>query len=106
MGSSDRFPDPKLQISQAVREIRESLHALRENVVLSVMRRNKAQDNVTKLERMIADLDSKTLQAQKLANPKIADELREERKRREAELKDARKLADQLTAQAESAKIN
>jgi predicted dehydrogenase len=106
MGGSDRFSDPKLQITQAVREIREALHALRENVVVSVMRRNKAQDDLVKLEQMLAVLDAKAAQADKLNNPQVATDLREERKRRAAEVEDARKLLDTLTAQAESAKIN
>jgi predicted dehydrogenase len=91
---------------QAVRDIRAALQALREGVVTAVMHRNKAEDEAAKLERLIADLDAKADLAEKINNPSLAAELREERTRRAAELEEARKLAQRLAAAAESAKVN
>ena len=105
MAGSGPFGDPKIEMRQAVRDIHEALRAAREGVVTAVMQRNRAQDAVAKLERTIADLDAKAGVADKIPNAKLAAELREERVRRAAELEDARKLADRLTAAAESAKL-
>jgi len=98
--------DPKFEMRQAVRDIREALGALREGVVTAVMRRNRAQDEVVRLERGLVDLEPKITLAEKVLNPKLAAELREEKVKRTAELEEARKLAATLTASAESAKIN
>jgi predicted dehydrogenase/phage shock protein A len=105
MGPSDSFRDPKIQLSEGIRQIREALHALREGVVMAVKRRNQLQDEVAKLERLIADLETKAALAEKIGNPSLAAELREERKRREAELAKMRTLLTRLEADAESAKI-
>jgi predicted dehydrogenase/phage shock protein A len=106
MGSPGPFGDPKIEMRQAVRDIREALHALREGVITAVMRRNRAHDEVTKLEQLLVDLDAKADVADKLKNPKLAGELREEHKVRAGELEKARQLVARLTAAAESAKIN
>ncbi len=100
------FGDPKIEMRQAVRDIHEALRGLREGVVTAVMQRNRAQDEVSKLERTLADLDAKAELAGKLTNPKLAEELREERRVRAAELEEARKLAGRLAAAAESAKLS
>ncbi len=106
MGSPDPFGDPKTRMRQAVQDIREALHALREGVVSTVMQRNRAQEQVTALERALADLDKRRQPAEEIGNPRLAAELREERARRAIELTEARKVAMRLTAAAESAKIN
>ena len=106
MGTPGRFGDSRIEMRQAVSDIRQALHALREGVVTAVMLRNRAQDDAAKLERLVGDLDRKAEQANRLKNPKLAEEIRAERKTRGAELEDNRKLAAQLTAAAETAKIN
>src|SRR5579871_2497065 len=105
MSASDPFRDPRIQLSEGIRQIREALHALREGVVLTVQRRNQLQDEVAKLERLIADIESKAALADKINNPALATDLREERKRREAELQRLRTLLTRAEAEAESAKI-
>jgi predicted dehydrogenase/phage shock protein A len=102
---SDPSRDPKLQISEAIRELRAAAGALRENVVQTVMRRNRLQDEAAKLERLIADIETKAALAEKINNTALAEELRAERKNREAELERLRAIATQAEAEAESAKI-
>src|SRR4051794_18097552 len=106
MGGKGPLSDPKIEMRQALQDIREALHGLREGVVTAVMRRNRALDDVARLDGTLADLDSKAALADRVSNPKMATELRDERIVRAAELEEARKLADRLTAEAESAKIN
>src|SRR5579871_4782704 len=105
MGASDRFDDPKIQLSEGIREIREALKALREGVVSSVKSRNLLQDMVAQQEQQIADFETKAALAEKLNDPKLAEELRNERKKREAELETLRLRLTQAEAKAESAKI-
>jgi predicted dehydrogenase/phage shock protein A len=102
---SDPSRDPKLQISEAIRELRAAAGALRENVVQAVMRRNRLQEEAARLERLIADIETKAALAEKINNTALAAELRAERKNREAELERLRALATQAEAEAESAKI-
>ena len=106
MGNPSQFGDPRIEMRLALREIREALHALREGVVTAVMHRNRAQDDVVRLERSLADLDTKADLADRIRNASLAGELREERARRAAELEEARKLAASLAAAAENAKLN
>src|SRR5215472_4984201 len=105
MGGTDSFRDPKGEMREALRQLRQSLHESREAVVLAVMRRNRLQDEVNRVERLLVDLDSKTDLADKLKNTKLADELRAERKSREQELETLRAGLAQATAAAEAAKI-
>ena len=51
---------------QALSDIREALHALREGVVTAVMVRNRAQDDVASLERTVADLDARASLADRI----------------------------------------
>lgn len=73
MAGPDPFGDSKIEMRQAAREIREALQALREGVVTAVMRRNRAQDDVTRLERLLADLDAKAALAARVVNAKLAE---------------------------------
>jgi predicted dehydrogenase len=97
--------DPRVQIGDALQELRESLSNLRESVVLTVMRRNKIQSEVTRLERLITDLDAKIALAEQINNLKVAAELREERTSRLAELERFRVLLATAEAEAEAAKL-
>ena len=105
MDAPDAFRDPRIQLSEAVREIRDAMHTLREGVVAAVTRRNLLMDEVAKQERYLADMDSRADFAEKQDNPPLAREIREERKRREAELLRLRQLLTEAEAAAESAKI-
>src|SRR5579871_139352 len=105
MGGPDTFRDPRMQLSEGVRQIREAMVALRESVVTAVKKRNLLQDEVAKQERYLADLQAKADFAEKHDNPNLAKELREERTRREAELKRLQEMLTQAQAEAESAKI-
>ncbi|HLV82078.1 MAG TPA: hypothetical protein VKT32_17440, partial [Chthonomonadaceae bacterium] len=102
---SDSSRDPKQQMRESLQQLRQALHRSRESVVVAVMRRNRLQDEVNRLERLLADLDSKAELADKLQNPKQAEELRAERKSREAELETLRAGLAQATAAAEAAKL-
>lgn len=97
--------DPKRQLQEATQQIRDSLRGLRENVVQAVMRRNMLQDQLAKLEKLIADLDAKAALADKIHNPTLATELRQERTGREAERTRLKTLLASAEAEAEAAKL-
>ncbi len=78
--------DPNTSLKEAIREISDARTALREGVVQSVMRRNRLIDEVTRVEQLVADLETKSALAEQINNPRLAAELREERTRRIAEL--------------------
>jgi phage shock protein A len=91
--------DPKAQLLEASQQIREALRNLRESVVQAVMRRNLVQDQITKTERLIADLETKADLAEKIHNDDLAVELRRER---EGRIEELNRLRVQLaTAEAE-----
>ena len=99
-----QLQDPRARINAALRELRNSMSQVREGVVLSVMRRNKISDDITKMERQISDLTTKAELAEKINNASLAEELRTERKSREAELERLRSTLATAEAEAESAK--
>jgi predicted dehydrogenase/phage shock protein A len=103
MGGSDL--DPKSQIVEAIGQIRENWRNLRESLVLLVMRRNSVQDEVTRLEKLITDLETKAVYAERINNADLAAELRNESRQRQEELGRARSLLAQAEAEAESAKL-
>src|SRR5438552_3371276 len=104
MGGSDPLSDPKTEISEAIAQMRANWRNLRESIVLFVMRRNQVQDDVARLEKLIADLETKAVYAEKINNPTLAAEIRSESKLRQEELGRARIQLAQAEAQAESAK--
>lgn len=105
MGSGDPTRDPREQLREASEQVRTALTNARERVVLLVMRRNFLQDEANKIERLVADLETKAALAEKVKNTALVEEIRQERKSREAELKRLRGLLAQAEAEAESAKI-
>jgi predicted dehydrogenase/phage shock protein A len=104
MGAYDPARDPKAQLREAYEQIRGALHDARESVVQLVMRRNYLEEEVGKLERLVADLETKAARADELKNAKLAQEIQEERKSRLAELERLRTLLAQAEAEAEAAK--
>lgn len=92
-------------IREEVAQVRDALRDLRESVVLRVMHRNKLQEEVTRLERLTSELDSKALQADRLNNPGLAAEIRAEHGLRLEELERFRVRLVQSQAEAEAAKI-
>jgi predicted dehydrogenase/phage shock protein A len=105
MGSGDPTRDPREQLREASEQVRAALANARERVVQLVMRRNFLQDEATKLERLVTDLETKAALAERVKNTSLAEEIRQERKSREAELERLRGLLAQAEAEAESAKI-
>src|SRR5436309_910740 len=101
MGGSDPTKDPNFLLREAMGQIQGARRAAHESVVQLVMRRNYLQDEARKLERLLADLDSKAAVADQLKNTTLAAEIREERKSREAELERLRALLAQAEAEAE-----
>ncbi|HLJ54402.1 MAG TPA: Gfo/Idh/MocA family oxidoreductase [Chthonomonadaceae bacterium] len=104
MSNSGPFGDPQTELRAAIRGIQDAVRELHESVVRSVMDRNRAEAAATKIEREIADLDTKAALAEEASHSDVAAELRAERDRRTAELVDARGLASRLAAAAEAAK--
>ena len=92
-------------IKEELRQAQSGASQLRESVVMFVMRRNKLADDVTRLERLIADLETKATLAERINNGGLAGELRAERARREAELQRTRALFQTADAEAEAAKV-
>lgn len=97
--------EPQMDRSDTLRLLKANLSSLRESVVLAVMRRNKLTDEVAKLEHLVADLETKALLSEKINNPMLAMELREDRKPREAELSRLRPLLQAAQLEAETAKL-
>ncbi len=101
--------DPTQETTDTIRaevaQVRDALRDLRESVVLRVMHRNKLQEEVTRLERLTSELDSKAAQADRLNNPALAGEIRAEHSLRVEELERFRVRLVQSQADAEAAKI-
>jgi hypothetical protein len=98
--------DLKAQLLEASQQVRNALRDLRESVVQLVMRRNALQDQLTKVERQIAadDLETKAALAEKINNPGLAAELRQELKRRQEEAERLRNLLAVAETDADAAK--
>ena len=89
------------KIKEELREAQNGVSQLRESVVTAVMQRNKLADDVTRLERLITDLETKAALAERsINNSSLAGELRTERMNQEVEL--ARVKALLLMAESES----
>ncbi len=97
--------DSDQQIREAIGQIRENWRNLRESVVLLVMRRNQVQDDVARLEKLIADLETKAVYAERINNAALAEEIRTESRLRQEELGRARTLLARAEAEAEAAKL-
>lgn len=104
MAASDPFGDPKSSWQEKLQAIREALKGLRESAVLLVMRRDQLRQDQDRLERLIADLEAKAALAERINNPVLAAELREERRRREEERLRLKPLVAQAETEAEIAK--
>ena len=102
---SDPTQETTDTIRQEVAQVRDALRDLRESVVLRVMHRNKLQEEVTRLERLTSELDSKAAQADRLNNPVLAGEIRAEHGLRVEELERFRVRLVQSQGEAEAAKI-
>lgn len=102
---SDPIQETTDTIRAEVAQVRDALRDLRESVVLRVMHRNKLQEEVTRLERLTSELDSKAAQADRLNNPALAGEIRAEHGLRVEELERFRVRLVQSQADAEAAKI-
>src|SRR5579859_4704639 len=102
---SDPSSELRQSLSEAVEQVRQALHALREGVITTVMRRNRLQDEVAKYEKLMADLAQKLAFAERINNPRMTLELREERERREKELAELKKSLARSEVEAESAKM-
>lgn len=105
MATGDPFADPKGEIAAGIRQLREALTLLRENVVTAVKRRNTLQDEVARWDRDLADLEAKAALAEKLNDARLAAEIRAEAKRREPERDRLRAALTTAEAEAEAAKI-
>jgi len=95
--------DPSLR--DALDLIQQAKQALRESVVQMVMRRNRLEDEVKRLELLLTDLDQKAALAEKINNPGLAAEIRREAETRQGELQRARDLLAQAETEAEAAKV-
>ena len=102
---SDANQETTDTIRAEVAQVRDALRDLRESVVLRVMHRNKLAEEVTRLERLTAELDSKAAQADRLSNPSLAGEILAEHALRMEELEQFRVRLTQSQAEAEAAKI-
>lgn len=96
--------DPRATISEALRQTRAAISALREGVVQAVMRRNKLADDVARVERLVADLETKATLAEQIKQERLAKELRDERATREKELAQLRTLLAKAEVEADTAK--
>ncbi len=85
--------------------IREQLRGVRENVVQAVMRRNRLQDEVDRLERVVEGLRVRRETAERIHNTVIADEVRVQQEQRQGELEKLRAAYHGAEAEAEAAKI-
>ncbi len=101
---AERDGDSESMLREALQQIRLARQALNEKVVLSVQRRNQLQDECTDLERVIADIETKTANAERLNKTETSAGLRFERRRREAELASLRERLHEAAIIAESAK--
>jgi predicted dehydrogenase len=102
---ADRELDSEAAVREALREIRDARQALNERVVLAVQQRNRMQDECVVRESEIADIDTKASLAERINRLELAMELREERKKREADLIFLRQKLTEADANAESAKM-
>ena len=97
--------DSEAEVREALREIRDARQALNERVVLAVQRRNRMQDECAIREREIVDIETKAALAERIHRTELAIELREECKKREAELVSLREKLTEAEVNAESAKM-
>lgn len=97
--------DPKAQLREAVGEIRNALHSLRESVVTALMRRNRAADAAAKLEQQASDLEARAAVAERLNNLTLAAEIREQARAVIIDRDAARRELARLQAAADAAKI-
>jgi predicted dehydrogenase len=91
-------------LSEALALIGEAQQALRESVVQAVMRRNRLDDDVKRLQLIVTDLEQKAALADRINNASLAAEIRSEVQQRQAELQRARDLFAQAVSDADTAK--
>ncbi len=100
----DPFDTTKYDMQESLREIRNAVGLARERVVQIVMRRNQVEDEAERLQSVVVDLEKKAALAESINQPQLAEQLRNERKLREADLVAAKTRLQEAEVEAQTAK--
>ena len=100
----DPFDTTKYDLQESLRGIRNTVGLARERVVQIVMRRNTLEAEAERLETLVADLEKKAALAESINQPQLAEQLRNERKLREADLAGAKSRLQAADIEADTAK--
>ncbi|CEK13833.1 phage shock protein A (PspA) family protein [Chthonomonas calidirosea] len=96
--------NPETSLQEAIEQTKRAIEQLRERVVTAIMQRNRLQEEVTKRERDLAIRKEKLVQASKLQDPSVANELREEIATLEKELQTLKDSLAKAEVEAETLK--
>ncbi len=88
-----------------VAQLRDALRLLRESVVLRVMYRDKIQEEVTRLQKGVSDMEHGIGLAERANDPQLAEQFRQEKTARVTQLEQWEARLNEAVAQAEAAKI-
>lgn len=102
---SDSRQKPVDALRDEVAQLRDALRNLRESVVLRVMYRDKLQEEVTRLQRGVSDMEKGIGLAERANDAQLAEQFRQEKASRATQLEQFETRLKEAAVQAEAAKI-